>query len=81
MALTLHATEIAGVADRIGSLEVGKAAIVVVSDGDIFDYLSHQVRQMWIDGRAVDLANRNTQLQQISSSAPGAIRCCLDTRL
>ena len=69
-ALTLHAAEIAGVADRIGSLQVGKAATVVVSDGDIFDYLSHQVRYMWIDGRAVDLANRNTQLQQKYQQRP-----------
>ncbi len=62
--ITLNAARIAGVDGQIGSLEVGKAATVVVSDGDIFDYLSHQVRYMWIDGRAVDLSNRNTQLQQ-----------------
>ncbi|MDX3773265.1 amidohydrolase family protein [Chromatiaceae bacterium AAb-1] len=60
--VTINAAQIAGVADRIGSIEVGKAASLVVSDGDIFDYLTHKVRYMWIDGRAVDLNNRNKQL-------------------
>ena len=69
-AVTLNAANIAGVGAQIGSLEVGKAATVVVSDGDIFDYLSSQVRYMWIDGRAVDLSNRNTQLQQKYSQRP-----------
>lgn len=60
--VTINAAKIAGVADKIGSIEVGKAASLVVSDGDIFDYLTHSVRYMWIDGRAVDLNNRNKQL-------------------
>ena len=60
--VTLDAAAIAGVADKIGSIEVGKAATLVVSDGDIFDYLGHKVRYMWIDGRAVDLNSRHKQL-------------------
>ena len=62
-AVTINAAKIAGMDSDIGSLEVGKAASVVVSDGDIFDYLGHKVRYMWIDGRAVDLNNRNLQLK------------------
>ncbi len=62
-AVTINAAKIVGVERDIGSLEVGKAASVVVSDGDIFDYLGHKVRYMWIDGRAVDLNNRNIQLK------------------
>lgn len=62
-AVTINAAKIAGMDSDIGSLEVGKAASVVVSDGDIFDYLGHKVRYMWIDGRAVDLNNRNRQLK------------------
>jgi imidazolonepropionase-like amidohydrolase len=61
--VTINAAKIAGMDSDIGSLEVGKAASVVVSDGDIFDYLGHKVRYMWIDGRAVDLNNRNRQLK------------------
>jgi imidazolonepropionase-like amidohydrolase len=37
-AITLAAAEVLGVADRIGSLEAGKDADVVVFDGDPFDY-------------------------------------------
>lgn len=60
--VTINAAQIAGVADKIGSIEVGKAASLVVSEGDIFDYLGHKVTHMWIDGRAVDLNNRHKQL-------------------
>jgi imidazolonepropionase-like amidohydrolase len=60
--VTINAAQIAGVADKIGSIEVGKAASLVVSEGDIFDYLSHKVTHLWIDGRAVDLNNRHKQL-------------------
>lgn len=69
-AVTINAAEIAGVADKIGSLEVGKAATVVVSDGDIFDYLTHKVSAMWIDGREVTLNDRNKQLHQKYSQKP-----------
>jgi imidazolonepropionase-like amidohydrolase len=37
-AITIHAAEVIGVADRIGSLEVGKDADVVVLSGDPLDY-------------------------------------------
>ena len=60
--VTINAAQIAGVADTIGSIEVGKAASLVVSDGDILDYLGHKVTHLWIDGRAVDLNNRHKQL-------------------
>lgn len=63
-ALTLDAAKIAGVADRLGSIEVGKSASLVVSSGDIFDYLGHHIEQMWIDGRVVDLDNRHKQLHR-----------------
>uniref|UniRef100_UPI0040482158 amidohydrolase family protein n=1 Tax=Rheinheimera sp. TaxID=1869214 RepID=UPI0040482158 len=60
--VTINAAQIAGVADKVGSIEVGKAASLVVSEGDIFDYLGHKVTHLWIDGRAVDLNNRHKQL-------------------
>lgn len=60
--VTINAAQIAGVADKIGSIEVGKAASLVVSEGDIFDYLGHKVTHLWIDGRSVDLNNRHKQL-------------------
>lgn len=63
-ALTLDAAEIAGVADRLGSIEVGKSASLVLSAGDIFDYRGHNVEKLWIDGRSVDLDNRHKQLHR-----------------
>ncbi|MDR6983870.1 imidazolonepropionase-like amidohydrolase [Rheinheimera pacifica] len=60
--VTINAAQIAGVADKVGSIEVGKAASLVVSEGDIFDYLGHKVTHLWIDGREVDLNNRHKQL-------------------
>ena len=51
-AVTLTAAEILGVAARVGSLEPGKDADVVVLSGDPFDYRTRVVR-VFIDGRAV----------------------------
>lgn len=36
--VTLDAARILGVADRIGSIEVGKDADLIITDGDLFDY-------------------------------------------
>lgn len=60
--VTINAAKIAGSADSLGSIEVGKSASLVVSDGDIFDYLTHKISYMLINGREVDLNNRNKQL-------------------
>jgi hypothetical protein len=48
-ALTLSAAEIYGVADRLGSIERGKIANLVVADGDLFND-STRVRMVFIDG-------------------------------
>jgi imidazolonepropionase-like amidohydrolase len=51
-AITINAAEIIGVADRVGSLEAGKDADLVVLTGHPFDYRS-QVRQVYINGEIV----------------------------
>ncbi len=51
-ALTLHPAEILGVAERIGSLEAGKDADLVIWSGDPFDLRSRVLLTM-IDGRVV----------------------------
>jgi len=61
-AVTLTPAEILGVDDRIGSLEVGKQATIVISDGDIMDHLTHRVTHMFIDGRAVNLDDKHKEL-------------------
>lgn len=62
--ITLSAAEILGIADREGSLEVGKNATLFVSGGDVLDFLGQKVTAMWIDGRAVDLDNRHRMLER-----------------
>jgi len=61
-AITLSPAEILGVGDRLGSLEVGKQATIVVSEGDILDMLGHGVVLEFISGRQVDLDNKHKEL-------------------
>jgi imidazolonepropionase-like amidohydrolase len=53
-ALTLDAARIAGAADRLGSLEQGKIANIIMTDGDLFAEKT-TVKVVLIDGRRVDL--------------------------
>ena len=57
----LAPAEIFGVADRIGSIQVGKEASLFLADGDILE-TSTQVEKAWIQGRKVDLSSRHTDL-------------------
>ena len=49
-ALTLSPAEIFGVSDRLGSIEKGKIANLVVTDGDIFEEKT-KVKIVFVDGR------------------------------
>lgn len=60
-AITLYPAQILGVADRLGSLEVGKLASLVVTDGDPLD-IRTRVERVYIQGREIDLSNRQTRL-------------------
>lgn len=62
-AVTLYPAEILGVADRVGSLEVGKDATLIVTTGDPLEISTH-VRQAYIAGREVDLNDRHKRLWQ-----------------
>jgi imidazolonepropionase-like amidohydrolase len=53
-AFTMRPAEIFGVADRLGSIEVGKIANLTIVRGDLFDRNS-RVTHVFIDGRPVDL--------------------------
>lgn len=61
-AITLNSAKILGVDDRTGSLEAGKDANIVVSDGDILDMRSSIIEHAFIQGREVSLENKQTQL-------------------
>lgn len=60
--ITLSAAEILGVAKDLGSLEVGKKATLFVSRGDILDPMSAGVTMEYIEGRKVDLDNKQLEL-------------------
>lgn len=51
-AITINAAEILGVADRVGSLEVGKDADLVIFDGHPFETMTH-VEKVFVNGAEV----------------------------
>ncbi|KIC89267.1 amidohydrolase family protein [Flavihumibacter sp. ZG627] len=63
-AITLNAATILGVGDRTGSIEVGKDANIVVSEGDILDMRTSLVTHAFIQGRHVDLTDKHKQLYE-----------------
>jgi imidazolonepropionase-like amidohydrolase len=67
--ITLYPAQIAGVTDRLGSIEAGKDATLVVTDGDILDIRTN-VKRMWIAGKEVSLDSRHTRLYEKYKSRP-----------
>jgi imidazolonepropionase-like amidohydrolase len=61
-AITLNPAKILGIADRTGSLENGKDANIVISTGDLLDMKSSVVTHAFIQGRAINLDNKHSQL-------------------
>jgi imidazolonepropionase-like amidohydrolase len=61
-AITLNAAEIWGVADKLGSLDPGKTANVVVANGDPLD-MKTDVKQVFIDGQEIPMTSRQTRLR------------------
>lgn len=62
-AVTLYPAQILGVADKLGSIEVGKMANVVVTDGDILEPRT-KVKYLFINGRLLPLTSRHTELYE-----------------
>lgn len=63
-AITLNAANILGIADKTGSLETGKDANIVVSEGDILDMRTNIIDNAFIQGRQIDLNNKQIQLSE-----------------
>jgi imidazolonepropionase-like amidohydrolase len=61
--VTLYPAQIMNVADRLGSIEVGKMANLVVTDGDLLE-IRTRIRYLFIDGRPVVLSSRHTELNE-----------------
>ena len=63
-AITLNAAKILGVADKTGTIEVGKDANIVISEGDILDMRNSIVTDAFIQGRKIDLKDKHKQLNE-----------------
>src|SRR6266487_3399526 len=63
-AITLNAAKILGIDERTGALEKGKDANIVVSDGDILDMKTNNVIYAFIQGRQINLDNKQRQLYE-----------------
>ena len=61
--ITLSAAEILGVADQLGSINVGKDATLILANGDILETATN-VTRAWISGREVDLGSRHKTLYE-----------------
>jgi len=53
-ALTLSSAEIYGVSDRLGSIEKGKIANLVITDGDLFNEKT-KIKYVFVDGRRFEI--------------------------
>lgn len=60
-AVTLYPAEILGIADRMGTIEVGKVANLVVADGHILEPRTN-IKHVFINGRLIPLTSRHTRL-------------------
>jgi imidazolonepropionase-like amidohydrolase len=63
-AITLNTAKILGVDDRTGSLEAGKDANILVSEGDMLDMRTSIIIHAFIQGREVSLDNKQKQLYE-----------------
>jgi imidazolonepropionase-like amidohydrolase len=68
-AITINPAEIWGVADKLGSLDIGKTANIVIANGDPLD-VKTDVKQVFIEGRKVSMENRQTRLRDQYGGVP-----------
>jgi imidazolonepropionase-like amidohydrolase len=61
--VTLYPAQILGVADKLGSIEQGKTANIVVTDGDLLEPRTN-IRYLFINGRMLPLTSRHTELYE-----------------
>jgi imidazolonepropionase-like amidohydrolase len=62
-AITIYPAQIWGVADRLGSLEAGKTANVVLTDGDPLEIRTN-VKRVFIAGEEIPMESRHTLLYE-----------------
>jgi imidazolonepropionase-like amidohydrolase len=70
-AVTIYPAQIFGVADRIGSLEVGKQASLILTDGDPLEIRTN-VKRVFIGGEDIPMDSRHTLLYEKFRNRPKA---------
>jgi imidazolonepropionase-like amidohydrolase len=68
-AVTIYPAQIFGVDKLIGSIEVGKAATLIVTDGDPLEYRT-KIKHMFINGKQAELTNKHTRLNDKFKDRP-----------
>lgn len=68
-AVTVNGAEILGIADKLGTIEVGKLGNLIVTDGDPLE-ITTQIRHVIIGGRDSSLYNRHLELYEKYRSRP-----------
>jgi imidazolonepropionase-like amidohydrolase len=68
-AVTIYPAEIFGVADKVGSIEQGKVANLIVTDGDPLEVLT-QIKYLFIAGHQVPLTSKHTELYEKYKARP-----------
>ncbi len=61
-AITLAPARIIGISDEYGSITAGKSATFIIVDGDLLDMRKSVVEKAYIDGRDVNLDNKQAEL-------------------
>jgi imidazolonepropionase-like amidohydrolase len=59
--ITLDAASILGIDSMVGSVDIGKDATLIVTDGDVLE-LSSKVERLFIQGKTIDLRDKHKQL-------------------
>jgi imidazolonepropionase-like amidohydrolase len=70
-AVTIYPAQIFGVADQVGTLETGKIANIIVTNGDPLE-LTTDVKYLFIKGRRTALDNRHLRLYEKYVNRPKA---------
>jgi imidazolonepropionase-like amidohydrolase len=61
-AITLYPAEILGIANRTGSIEIGKEANFIITEGDLFDMRTGKIESVYLQGEQLDITTRQEEL-------------------
>jgi imidazolonepropionase-like amidohydrolase len=73
-AVTLYPAQIFGLSDQLGTLQVGKTANIIVTDGDPLE-LTTDVKYLFIRGQLTSLENRHHRLYEKYLNRPKPVAC------